>query len=117
LEAESRSTMRKISLGRDRWNRPEPCCFRRCSPWIGGLRILPALERRDTRILRRVPSIGSGRMVIGTMSDNAANAGIAIGRPPMRADQAELCWTARSCRAVLAAISRRLTAADRPPVP
>jgi 2-oxo-hept-3-ene-1,7-dioate hydratase len=42
--------------------------------------VCPALEILDTRILRADPVTGRARTVVDTISDNAANAGIVLGR-------------------------------------
>ena len=42
--------------------------------------VAPALEILDTRILRRDPVTGQSRKVFDTIADNAANAGIVMGR-------------------------------------
>lgn len=41
---------------------------------------LPALEILDTRILRADPATGKARTIIDTVADNAANAGVVLGR-------------------------------------
>ena len=41
--------------------------------------VSPALEILDTRVLRRDPATGRGRVIFDTVSDNAANAGIVLG--------------------------------------
>ncbi len=42
--------------------------------------VAPALEILDTRILRADPATGRARIITDTISDNAANAGIVLGR-------------------------------------
>ncbi len=42
--------------------------------------VCPALEILDTRILRADPATGRARTILDTVSDNAANAGIVLGR-------------------------------------
>ena len=42
--------------------------------------VAPALEILDTRILRADPKTGKTRTIVDTISDNAANAGIVLGR-------------------------------------
>lgn len=42
--------------------------------------VCPALEILDTRILRRDPASGAARTVVDTVADNAANAGVVLGR-------------------------------------
>lgn len=41
--------------------------------------VAPCLEILDTRILRRDPESGQARIIVDTVSDNAANAGIVLG--------------------------------------
>ena len=41
--------------------------------------VAPALEILDTRILRADPASGRARIIVDTISDNAANAGIVLG--------------------------------------
>ncbi|MCC6008490.1 MAG: 2-oxo-hepta-3-ene-1,7-dioic acid hydratase [Rhodobacteraceae bacterium] len=54
--------------------------------------VVPAIEILDTRILRKDPETGTMRNVLDTISDNAANAGIALGGRPMRPDALDLRW-------------------------
>jgi 2-oxo-hept-3-ene-1,7-dioate hydratase len=42
--------------------------------------VAPSLEILDTRILRQDPASGKARIITDTVSDNAANAGIVLGR-------------------------------------
>jgi 2-oxo-hept-3-ene-1,7-dioate hydratase len=42
--------------------------------------LTPAIEILDTRILRQDPETGRSRSVLDTIADNAANAGIVLGR-------------------------------------
>lgn len=42
--------------------------------------VVPSLEILDTRILRADPDTGQARVIYDTISDNAANAGIVLGR-------------------------------------
>ncbi len=52
--------------------------------------VAPALEILDTRILRRDPGSGQARRVTDTISDNAANAGVVLGRARHRIDDHDL---------------------------
>ena len=42
--------------------------------------VCPSLEILDTRILRKDPKTGQARVVFDTIADNAANAGVVLGR-------------------------------------
>ena len=52
--------------------------------------VTPALEILDTRILRADPDTGKERMIVDTISDNAANAGIVIGGQSARPDAIDM---------------------------
>lgn len=52
--------------------------------------VAPALEILDTRILRRDPGSRQARRVTDTISDNAANAGVVLGRARHRIDDHDL---------------------------
>jgi 2-oxo-hept-3-ene-1,7-dioate hydratase len=54
--------------------------------------VAPALEILDTRILRSDPATGKARVITDTVSDNAANAGIVLGRERHRVDAVDLRW-------------------------
>ena len=54
--------------------------------------VAPALEILDTRILRTDPATGKARVITDTVSDNAANAGIVLGRQRHRPDAVDLRW-------------------------
>lgn len=54
--------------------------------------ITPALEILDTRVLRIDPETKKARIIVDTIADNAANAGIVIGGRAMRPDQVDLRW-------------------------
>lgn len=41
--------------------------------------VAPSLEILDTRVLRRDPASGQARVIVDTVSDNAANAGVVLG--------------------------------------
>ncbi len=55
--------------------------------------IVPALEILDTRILRVDPATGQPRRIFDTVSDNAANAGIVLGRERHPPGAHDLRWT------------------------
>ena len=55
--------------------------------------VAPALEILDTRILRTDPATGKARTVHDTISDNAANAGLVLGRERHAPDAFNLRWT------------------------
>jgi 2-oxo-hept-3-ene-1,7-dioate hydratase len=54
--------------------------------------VAPAIEILDTRILRADPDTGQVRKVFDTISDNAANAGIVMGKQKHAADAFDLRW-------------------------
>lgn len=54
--------------------------------------ITPALEILDTRILRADPATGKARVVTDTIADNAANAGIVLGRQRHAISDFDLRW-------------------------
>ena len=54
--------------------------------------ICPALEILDTRILRHDPKTGQARKVFDTISDNAANAGLVLGKEKHGLDESDLRW-------------------------
>lgn len=54
--------------------------------------VAPALEILDTRILRSDPATGKTRIITDTVSDNAANAGIVLGRQRHGVDTHDLRW-------------------------
>ena len=54
--------------------------------------VAPALEILDTRILRSDPATGAPRKVFDTIADNAANAGIVLGREKHKPDAFDLRW-------------------------
>jgi 2-oxo-hept-3-ene-1,7-dioate hydratase len=54
--------------------------------------VAPALEILDTRILRSDPATGQARIITDTVSDNAANAGIVLGRQRHPVDGVDLRW-------------------------
>lgn len=55
--------------------------------------VVPSLEILDTRILRADPATGTQRRIFDTVSDNAANAGIVLGRERHAPDAFDLRWT------------------------
>lgn len=54
--------------------------------------VAPSLEILDTRILRADPETGQARKICDTISDNAANAGIVLGRENHAVDAFDLRW-------------------------
>lgn len=54
--------------------------------------VSPAIEILDTRIQRVDPETGKPRTVFDTISDNAANAGIVLGRERHEVDAFDLRW-------------------------
>ena len=55
--------------------------------------VAPALEILDTRILRADPDTGELRKVFDTVADNAANAGLVLGKERHDPAQFDLRWT------------------------
>jgi len=55
--------------------------------------VAPSLEILDTRILRADPATGQTRVIVDTISDNAANAGIVLGAERHAPDAVDLRWT------------------------
>ena len=68
--------------------------------------VAPALEILDTRIFRADPKTGAQRIVLDTISDNAANAGIVLGDAKHGIDDV-ICDG-------LARLSRAMTRSRRP---
>lgn len=54
--------------------------------------VTPSIEILDTRIQRADPQTGKTRTVFDTISDNAANAGIVLGRERHAVDAFDLRW-------------------------
>ena len=54
--------------------------------------VAPSLEILDTRILRADPATGQARVITDTVSDNAANAGIVLGRQRHAPEAFDLRW-------------------------
>lgn len=54
--------------------------------------VAPSLEILDTRIQRLDPTTGKARIITDTISDNAANAGIVMGRQRHAVDAFDLRW-------------------------
>ncbi|WP_323784779.1 2-oxo-hept-4-ene-1,7-dioate hydratase [Thalassovita sp.] len=54
--------------------------------------VVPSLEILDTRILRTDPDSGRSRIITDTISDNAANAGLVLGRDHHAVDAFDLRW-------------------------
>ena len=59
--------------------------------------VTPALEILDTRIFRVDPETGKTRSVLDTISDNAANAGIVLGRGRIAPRETDLKWIGAIC--------------------
>ena len=55
--------------------------------------VVPSLEILDTRILRKDPATGKARVIFDTVSDNAANAGIVLGKERNSPDAFDMRWT------------------------
>jgi 2-oxo-hept-3-ene-1,7-dioate hydratase len=55
--------------------------------------VAPSLEILDTRILRADPATGRARTIVDTIADNAANAGIVLGRQRHAPGALDLRWT------------------------
>ena len=54
--------------------------------------VVPSIEILDTRIVRADPATGKSRVIFDTISDNAANAGIVLGREQHAIDAFDLRW-------------------------
>lgn len=54
--------------------------------------VAPALEILDTRVLRADPNTGTPRIIYDTVADNAANAGLVLGRERHAVDAHDLRW-------------------------
>jgi len=54
--------------------------------------VVPSLEILDTRILRQDPNTGRARIIVDTISDNAANAGVVLGTKKHRIGDTDLRW-------------------------
>jgi 2-oxo-hept-3-ene-1,7-dioate hydratase len=54
--------------------------------------VTPSLEILDTRILRADPATGQARIITDTISDNAANAGIVLGKARHAVGVHDLRW-------------------------
>src|ERR1700710_97156 len=59
--------------------------------------VVPALEILDTRVERVDPQTKATRKIFDTIADNAANAGIVLGGPPIRSGDADLRWIGALC--------------------
>lgn len=55
--------------------------------------VVPSLEILDTRVQRVDPATGQPRKIFDTVADNAANAGIVLGRERHAPGQHDLRWT------------------------
>lgn len=54
--------------------------------------VVPSLEILDTRVMRSDPATGRARVIVDTVSDNAANAGIVLGAQRHPVDTFDLRW-------------------------
>jgi len=54
--------------------------------------VAPAIEILDTRVLRADPATGKARVIVDTISDNAANAGIVLGPQRHAVTDHDLRW-------------------------
>ena len=54
--------------------------------------VAPSLEILDTRVLRADPATGTARVIFDTVADNAANAGIVLGRESHAIGAHDLRW-------------------------
>ncbi|MCY4463129.1 MAG: 2-oxo-hepta-3-ene-1,7-dioic acid hydratase [Albidovulum sp.] len=54
--------------------------------------VAPALEILDTRIVRQDPESGKKRLVVDTVADNAANAGLVLGDARVAPGAVDLRW-------------------------
>tara|TARA_R110002049_G_scaffold10127_3_gene50372 strand:+ start:74849 stop:75655 length:807 start_codon:yes stop_codon:yes gene_type:complete len=54
--------------------------------------VCPALEILDTRVMRADPATGTARIIYDTVADNAANAGIVLGRQRHAIADVDLRW-------------------------
>jgi|TARA_R110002126_G_scaffold86592_1_gene209047 2-oxo-hept-3-ene-1,7-dioate hydratase len=54
--------------------------------------VAPSLEILDTRILRKDPNTGKARIIVDTVSDNAANAGVVLGAARHAPEAFDLRW-------------------------
>ncbi len=60
-------------------------------------RIVPALELIDARSWRTHPTTGRTRLLVDTVSDNAADAGIILGHDSFGSDDLDLRWVSAIC--------------------
>lgn len=56
--------------------------------------VVPALEVLDARVQMTDPVTGSGRTIVDTIADNAADAAIVVGTQQVRPDEVDLRWVA-----------------------
>ncbi|WBU59270.1 2-oxo-hept-4-ene-1,7-dioate hydratase [Paracoccus albus] len=54
--------------------------------------VVPSIEILDTRVMRKDPETGQPRVIVDTVSDNAANAGIVLGAERHAPDAHDLRW-------------------------
>ncbi|WP_417683723.1 2-oxo-hept-4-ene-1,7-dioate hydratase [Roseibium sp.] len=54
--------------------------------------VVPSLEILDTRIMRKDPKTGTSRTIVDTIADNAANAGLVLGKDRIDPRSTDLRW-------------------------
>ena len=54
--------------------------------------VAPSLEILDTRVMRKDPDPGQPRIIVDTIGDNAANAGVVLGTKTHAVDASDLRW-------------------------
>lgn len=59
--------------------------------------VCPSIEILDTRILRADPETGKTRVIFDTISDNAANAGVVLGKQRHDVQDVDLRWVGAIC--------------------
>lgn len=59
--------------------------------------VCPSIEILDTRILRADPETGKTRVIFDTISDNAANAGVVMGKLRHDVQDVDLRWVGAIC--------------------
>ena len=73
--------------------------------------VAPSLEILDTRVQRRDAATGRARVIVDTVSDNAANAGIVLGAARHAPEDCDLRWTGAIVKAGGAVVATGLGAA------
>lgn len=59
--------------------------------------VMPAFEILDARVHHVDPETNRGRLVVDTISDNAGNAALVLGKRPIRPEQVDLRWISALC--------------------